>query len=78
MDDIDPTQLRPATDEEILFSLAHGLRYDGKRPIHYADDHMTRIAVAHLLKHLKQAGYVLMKKPPAVMQTNRGHCPVKE
>lgn len=78
MDDIDPTKLRPATDEEILFSLAHGLQYDGKRRIHYADDHMLRIAVTHLLRHLKMSGYVLMKKPPVAMHTNRGHYPGKE
>jgi hypothetical protein len=65
MDDIDPNKLRPTEDDDVLFSIAHGLRFDGKRRLHYADDHMARIAAAHLLKHLKTSGYVVMKKPPS-------------
>jgi hypothetical protein len=40
---------------------------------------MTAIAVAHLLKYLKQSGYVLMKKRPEVgPSAHRGHVPLTE
>jgi hypothetical protein len=39
--------------------------YKGRKWMHHADEHMARITVERLMKHLAQSGYVVMKKPEA-------------
>jgi hypothetical protein len=56
--------LRPATRDELLQNLSFGLRFNGRKRFHGADDYMAEITAAHLVKHLDLAGYVVMKKPP--------------
>lgn len=57
--------LRPADRADLIQSLAHGLRYEGRRRIHHADDFMARVAAEKLLDHLLKSGFVVMKGPGA-------------
>lgn len=69
----DEKPLRPATEEEVTHSLSFALRFDGKKPVRYADDLMASLMAKHLLKHLELSGYVIMKGPPARPHDNPGH-----
>ena len=53
-------------------ALAHALRYDGKRRVHHADGAMARITAEHLIRHLAQAGFVLMRQEPGAAPTTAG------
>jgi hypothetical protein len=62
---MEPEHLRPATPEELEQTIAHALRFDGKRNFRAAGDMMARITAAHLVEQLRRCGYVVMKSPPA-------------
>jgi hypothetical protein len=61
---MDDEPLRPATRDELLFTLSYGLthRTSGK-PHRAAGDAMATIAAETLIEHLERSGYVVMKKP---------------
>ncbi len=59
-----PERLLPTTPDELADSIAFGLRFRGRKRVPYADNSMARIAAEHLVKHLEQSGFVVMKKPP--------------
>ena len=61
----DDDRLRPATTEEVQETLSFGLRYNGRRRVHHADETMARITAERLVECLERAGFVVMKKPPA-------------
>ena len=69
----DALPLRPATEEEIAESLAFGLRYDGRRRVHHADEAMARITAVRLVEHLRASGFVLMKRPASVAPSTTAH-----
>lgn len=50
--------LRPATEEEVEHSLSFALRFNGKKPVRYAEDAMASLMARHLMKHLELSGYV--------------------
>ena len=56
--------LRPADPIEAAGALAYALRYDGKRRVYHTDDAMVRITAEWLIRHLEQAGFVLMRAAP--------------
>ncbi len=56
---------RPATEDELIESLAFALRYEGRKRVHHADDMMARITAERLVRHLRGSGFVLMKDPAA-------------
>jgi hypothetical protein len=56
--------MREATPEEIAESLSFALIFDGRRRYREADRLMADRVAQHLVKHLLETGYVLMKKPP--------------
>ncbi|SDR46749.1 hypothetical protein SAMN05519103_03547 [Rhizobiales bacterium GAS113] len=58
--------LRPATRDELLQNLSFALRFNGRKRFHRADDYMADITAEHLARHLADAGYVVMKKPPLI------------
>ena len=61
----DDTQT-PATDAELVSALAYGLRFDGRGKAHRQATELTaRIAAESLARYLGQAGFVVMKRPPA-------------
>ena len=65
--------LRPASLDELADSLAIGLRFEGKKRVHHADDMMARITALRLVRHLERSGFVLMKRPDAVAPSTSGH-----
>jgi hypothetical protein len=67
--------LSPASPEDLADALAFALRFDGRKRKHDAGEIMARIVAARLVMHLDQAGFVIMKKPPAVGASTlgRGH-----
>ena len=74
MPDVPP--LRPADPAEVADALAYALRYDGKRRVYHADDAMARITAERLIRHLEQAGFVLMRaarRPRLTLAPRRAH-----
>jgi hypothetical protein len=56
--------LRPATREDILFTLSYGLRFNTVgRPHRLASEVTAQVTAEMLLQHLERNGYVLMRKP---------------
>lgn len=64
--------LRPTTPEEVTDALAFALRFSGRKRIHQAGEFMAQITAQRLIEHLRQSGFVVMKKPPI-----EGSCPRK-
>jgi hypothetical protein len=54
-----------ADPDEIRKSLSFALRFDGRKRLHRADEHMSNITADHLIRYLERSGYVVMKKPPS-------------
>ena len=67
--------LRPASEEEIAATLAHGLRYEGRRRVHDADTAMARVTAERLVRHLRASGFVLMKRPDLAALSTTEHIP---
>jgi hypothetical protein len=61
--------LGSADPAEVADALAYALRYDGNRRVHHADDVMARITAEYLIRHLVQAGFVVMRTPPGAAPT---------
>jgi hypothetical protein len=61
----DTPPLTPATTDDLAESLAFALRWNGRKRVHDADAMMARITAERLVEHLRQSGFVVMKKPPA-------------
>ncbi len=72
----DPVErLTPATPDDVADTLAFALRFDGRKLTHRADEIMAEIVAKRLVEHLLRAGFVVMKRPPAVggAAIGRGH-----
>ncbi len=70
-----PDRLTPATPDDLADALAFALRFDGRRRKHDAAEMMAAIVARRLVEHLERAGFVVMKKPPAIgaRALGRGH-----
>ncbi|MCE2576699.1 MULTISPECIES: hypothetical protein [Komagataeibacter] len=68
-----PPDLRPASLEEIEASLSHGLRYDGRRKVHTADEMMARITAERLVAYLQACGYVILRRTGAPAPSTSAH-----
>jgi len=68
----DEKPLRRATEDEVMYSLSFALRFDGRKPVRYAEDAMASLMARHLMSHLERSGYVIMKGPPAGPNSNPG------
>ena len=64
----------PSRPMRFADALGFALRYDGRRRIHDADYAMGRITADRLVRHLQEAGFVLMNAPPGAAPTT-GHMP---
>ena len=62
----DPGKLIPADPSDLAAALAYALRYQGRKPVHNADEIMAEIVAKRLVEHLERAGFVVMKRPPTV------------
>jgi hypothetical protein len=58
--------LSPASPDDLADTLAFALRFDGRKRKRDAGEFMAAIVARRLVEHLDRAGFVVMKKPPAV------------
>ena len=65
----DASILGPADSAEVADALAYALLYDGNRHGHHTDGVMAWIAGDYPIRHLGQAGFVLMREPPGAAPT---------
>jgi len=61
----EPEKLTDADPKDVVFSLAHALRFDGRKHHHRGDGLMAQIVAEHIFKCLEGSGYVIKQKPPA-------------
>jgi hypothetical protein len=62
----DAERLTPANPRDVADAVAFALRFDGRRRVHSADEYMAAIAAERVVRHLEQAGFVVMKRPPEI------------
>jgi len=60
-----PERLTPAVPEDLADALAFALRFSGRERVHNADEIKAAIVAKRLVQHLEQAGFVIMRRPPA-------------
>jgi hypothetical protein len=65
----DDTQLRAATPDEVVETLAFALRYKGRKRVQDADEMVARITADRLVQHLRASGFVVMRKPQRLAPT---------
>jgi hypothetical protein len=58
--------LSPASPDDIADALAFALRFDGRKRKRDSGEIMAAIVARRLVEHLERAGFVVMKKPPAI------------
>ena len=58
----EPT-LTPATDDDLVQSLAFALQYEGRKRVHDAASLAAQIAARRLVRHLERSGFVVVKRP---------------
>ncbi len=54
----------PVSRDDLVQTIAHGLRFEGRKRIHHADDFMAHAAAEKLVDHLLRCGYIVTHKPP--------------
>jgi hypothetical protein len=59
-------KLTPADPRDPAHSISFALRFDGRKRFHRGDEFMANLTADHIVRYLEKAGYVVMKKPPAV------------
>jgi len=64
--------LKPASSEGIVESLAFALRFSGRKRVDDADDAMARIVAERLFEQLAMSGLVVMKRPPVTPHSSPG------
>jgi hypothetical protein len=62
-DDADE-KLTPADPADLADAIAFALRYSGRKRVHQADEYMTKIAAERIVRHLQDARFVVMRRPP--------------
>jgi hypothetical protein len=70
-EDITPSHLS-AADDDLLFTIAHALRYQGRRPVSDADRLTARIAAERILQELRK-GYEIKPRRPTPLATIDQH-----
>jgi hypothetical protein len=64
MTDEQPTSWVHGSDEDILFTIAHALRYQGRKVTHQADQLVARVAAERILEAMRRA-YIITPTPLA-------------
>ena len=59
-------KLTPADPPDIAGAIAFALLFSGRKRVHDSDKYMAAIAADRIVRHLQQARYVVMKRPPIV------------
>jgi hypothetical protein len=60
----EPINLHPAEPDEVAQALSFALRFDGRKQFRHANEFAARITAEHLMRHLQQSGFLIMKAPP--------------
>jgi hypothetical protein len=58
--------LTPATPDDLADALAFALQFNGRKRARDSGEIMAAIVARRLVEHLERAGFVVMKRPPAV------------
>ena len=58
--------LTPAAPDDLADALAFALRFDGRKRKRDSGEIMAAIVARRLVEHLERAGFVVMRRPPAV------------
>jgi len=72
------TDAPPRPDKEqpaaiTMDELVLGLRYDGKRRTHDADEIMSRLVAERLVRHLERCGFVLTRRAARALPDTSQH-----
>ena len=62
----DEDKLTPADPSDLAHSISFALRFEGRKRFHWGDEFMANRTVNHIVRYLERAGYVVMKKQPAL------------
>ena len=60
--------LHAASAEDLEWTLAHALQFDGRKHFKSSSEYMAKITAAHLADCLRKSGFVIMRRqaaPPA-------------
>ncbi len=60
----DANGLRQADPRDLADAIAFALRFQGRKPVHNADEIMAEIVAKRLVEHLERAGFVVMRRAP--------------
>jgi hypothetical protein len=62
----DDDKLTPADPSDLAHSISFALRVEGRKRFHWGDEFMANPTVNHIVRYLERAGYVVLKKQPAL------------
>ena len=68
----DDDKLTPADPSDLADAIAFALNFSGRKRVHDSERLTARIAADRIMRHLEQARYVVMKKPPIGGSDNPG------
>ncbi len=76
----DVEQLTPASRDDLAQAIAFALQVRGRKRIRTAGDIMATLTAERIAEHLEDAGFIIMRKPPAVgaAALGRGYEPPKQ
>jgi len=60
----DDEKLTSADPADLADTIAFALKFSGRKRVHDSDAFMARITADRIVRHLEQARYVIMKRPP--------------
>ncbi len=58
--------LTPASSDDLEQAIAFALQFRGRKRIRTASDIMATLTAERIVEHLKDSGFVVMRKPPGV------------
>ena len=62
----DAGPLTPASRDDLELAIAFALKFRGRKRIRSAGEIMATLTAERIVEHLEEAGFVVMKRPPAV------------
>jgi hypothetical protein len=57
-------KLTPVDPADLADAIAFALRYSGRKRVHHGDEYMAKIAAERIVRHLEDARFVVMRRPP--------------
>ena len=72
MTDEQPTPWVHGSDEDVISTIAHALRYEGRKTTRQAEQLVARLAAERIMETLKRA-YVITPRPPHPLARSDQH-----